>query len=130
MSHHSINKQQTNKRYSIIYPSVRHTNQQPTGLQEQEQYGNMTEMQGDKENTLRYVLEPSFEGDLVASGAYCPDLKDSVHPAAGVVFDDGKGGRLIGRVTKSASHNVITVNVCPLVDYTLLKNSSPSKDEL
>jgi hypothetical protein len=49
------------------------------------------------EKTVRDVLEPSLECDLAVSGTtHCPDVKANVNPAAGVVFDDGEEGRLIG----------------------------------
>jgi hypothetical protein len=51
-------------------------------------------------------------------------------PASGVMFDNGKGGLIVGRATSIYSHNTIEVNVCPLVDYALLKKSPPSKDAM
>jgi hypothetical protein len=45
---------------------------------------------------VRRVLEPSFQGDLAALGAFCPSLKANIHRVSGVMFDDGKGGFIVG----------------------------------
>jgi hypothetical protein len=35
---------------------------------------------------IRGVFEPSFQGDLAASGPFCTSPKANIHPASGVFF--------------------------------------------
>jgi hypothetical protein len=75
-------------------------------------------------------LEPRFTSVYANAGVFCPALKANIHSGGTVLVKDVCGNVCVGRVLDIVSHDKVTVNWCPMMDYGHFKRPPLSDESL